>query len=58
MFLLGPVACTTEVLFVGIVMLADAGVLTWMVVWMRRQASTQGAPQSRFDHGGGFSIMV
>jgi len=34
---------TTEALFEGIVMLAAAGVLTWMVVWMQRQANTQGA---------------
>lgn len=34
---------TAEELFEGVVMLTAAGVLTWMVVWMQRQARTQGA---------------
>ena len=49
---------TAEALFEGVVMLAAAGVLTWMVVWMQRQARThaahlQGKVDAALSVGGG-----
>ncbi len=49
---------TAEALFEGVVMLAAAGVLTWMVVWMQRQARThaahlQGKVDAAIGVGGG-----
>lgn len=49
---------TGEKLFEGVVMLAAASVLTWMIIWMQRQARSQGAHlrgkvDAALDLGGG-----
>ncbi len=48
----------SEALFEGIVMLAAVAALTWMILWMQRQAATQGARlrsqvDAALDVGGG-----
>jgi high-affinity iron transporter len=39
----GDLTGSAEALFEGVVMLAAVAMLTWMMFWMQRQASTQGA---------------